>query len=115
MGQMKLKGSLLLFMATAGLGLVWGHGSVSYPPPRQSIDRLVAPWNGTVPESIPFMFWCAVPDADSTDARGVSGANGQACFWFNNGCDISCDECDGRTGQVVHPKFVWQGTGPAPD
>ena len=29
--------------------------------------------------------------------------------------DISCDECDGRTGQVVHPKFIWTGTGPAPD
>ena len=39
----------------------------------------------------------------------------KACFWFNNGCDISCDECDGRTGQVVHPKFKWTGTGPAPD
>ena len=45
----------------------------------------------------------------------MSGANGQACFWFNNGCDISCDHCDGRTGQVIHPKFVWNGIGEPPD
>ena len=30
------------------------------------------------------------------------------------GCDISCDKCDGRTGQVVHPKYVWNGTGDPP-
>ena len=28
---------------------------------------------------------------------------------FNNGCDISCDTCDGSTGQVVHPKWTWTG------
>ena len=38
----------------------------------------------------------------------------QACFWFNNGCDISCDECDGQTGQVVHPRFVHSGKGEIP-
>ena len=81
----------------------WAHGSVSWPPSRQAIDSTVAPWNGSVntpslqvvfwltiysdqvPEAIPFMFWCAIPDASSTDPRKVSGANGQACFWFNNG------------------------------
>ena len=26
-----------------------------------------------------------------------SGRNGQACFWFSNGCSIGCDECDGTT------------------
>jgi len=97
------------------LAHVSAHGSVSFPPPRQGIDGSVAPWNSTVPEAIPFMFWCAIPDKKSTDARNVSGANGQACFWFNNGCDISCDECDGRTGQVVHPKFIWTGAGLPPD
>lgn len=30
----------------------------------------------------------------------------QACFWFSNGCDISCEECDGQTGQLIHPKFI---------
>ena len=28
---------------------------------------------------------------------------------FNNGCDISCDSCDGSTGQVIHPRFNWTG------
>lgn len=112
---MSFAATFVVFYLSAILPVTWGHGSVTYPPPRQAIDGNVAPWNGTVPEAIPFMFWCAVPDADSTDPRGVSGANGQACFWFNNGCDISCDECDGRTGQVVHPKFIWTGSGNPPD
>lgn len=36
-----------------------------------------------VPDAIPFMFWCAVPDVDSTDARGVSGTNGQVALPFS--------------------------------
>ena len=39
----------------------------------------MSPWNGSVPESVPFMFWCAAPDSDSADPRKVSGAHGQAC------------------------------------
>ena len=62
-----------------------GHGAVTQPPSRNAIDGKVHPWNGTVPDSVPFMFWCASPDKHSTDARKVSGVNGQACFWFNNG------------------------------
>ena len=31
------------------------------------------------------------------------GHNGQACFWFSNGCSIGCPECDGKTrGPGVH-------------
>ena len=78
-----------------------GHGAVSFPPPRQAIDGSLAPWNGKVPQEMPFMFWCASPSASAhgLDKRNVTGVNGQACFWFNNGCDISCDECDGMSGQ----------------
>ena len=83
-----------------------GHGAMTQPPSRNAIDVSVAPWNGTVPDEVPFMFWCASPDAVSTDARRVSGAAGQACFFFNNGCDISCEECDGTSGQLVHPRFT---------
>ena len=39
---------------------------------------------------------CASPTQATDDPRKVSGSAGQACFWFNNGCDISCDECDGK-------------------
>ena len=54
-----------------------GHGALSTPRPRNAIDGSLSPWNGSVPEVVPFMFWCATPDAWSGDPRGVSGANGQ--------------------------------------
>ena len=38
----------------------------------------------------------------------MSGANGQSCFWFSNGCSIGCDECDGNTRGPV-PKFIYVG------
>jgi hypothetical protein len=87
---------------------------MTQPPSRNAIDGGVHPWNGSVPESVPFMFWCASPDADAADKRKVSGKPGQSCFFFNNGCDISCDECDGQTGQVVHPRYIHTGTGDIP-
>ena len=77
---------------SAGLALltvsVSSHGAVTSPRPRNSIDSTLAPWNGTVPDyPIPFTHpnWCEAPDAKSQDPRHLSGANGQACFWFNNG------------------------------
>lgn len=85
---------------------VASHGAVTSPPPRNAIDGKLAPWNGTLPGAMPFMFWCTHPMNGAADVRNVTGRNGQACFWFNNGCDISCDECDGRTGQVIHPHFI---------
>ena len=95
---------------------VRSHGAVTSPKPRNAIDGAVHPWNSTVPSTatMPFMFYCAHPDAESDDPRKVTGSNGQACFFFNNGCDISCDECDGQTGQVVHPQMKWTGAGPRP-
>merc|ERR1712185_423859 len=92
------------------------HGAVTIPRPRNAIDGRVAPWNATVPSNadMPFMFWCAHPDSGASDPRKVTGSNGQACFFFSNGCDISCDECDGQTGQVVHPNFEWKGGGERP-
>ena len=50
----------------------------------------VAPWNGSVPAyPIPFMFWCASPDAKSSQPHNLTGVNGQvrpttptlSCFW----------------------------------
>ena len=94
-------------LALALAARVSAHGAVTHPPPRNAIDGTLAPWNGEPPSAMPFMFWCTTPVANTTPgARNVTGRNGQACFWFNNGCDISCDECDGQTGQAIHPRFI---------
>ena len=46
------------------VGKVSAHGMMSFPPPRNALDRVLAPWNGTVPAfPIPFDHpnWCAAP------------------------------------------------------
>ena len=65
-------------------GYTVGHGAVTVPRPRNSVDSDLAPWNQTLNASlkIPFDPWCPFPSADAPgrDARNLSGANGQACF-----------------------------------
>eukprot|EP00041_Stephanoeca_diplocostata_P025537 m.670883 g.670883 ORF g.670883 m.670883 type:complete len:425 (-) comp22767_c0_seq24:1317-2591(-) len=113
-----LIGSMVGTLAT--VTRVHSHGAVTFPPPRNSIDRNVAPWNGTVPAyPIPFDSpnWCAKSDSTSGDPRNLTGSNGQACFWFSNGCDIGSGSCDGNSGQVIPcctPKFKLTGNGTAP-
>ncbi len=61
----------------AGVASVFGHGSVVYPPPRNAVDKDLAPWNGPVPANPPNVEsrtgWCPVPDKQGN----VSGQNGQ--------------------------------------
>lgn len=112
----------LIFCSVALLNLITqvsSHGAVTQPKPRQAIDGALAPWNGPVPDPVPFTTpnWCAIPSANSTDLRKLSGENGQACFWFSNGCDIGCDKCDGDTGQKIpccNEKFLYVGNGTVP-
>ena len=44
--------------------------------------------------------WCESPShtvsAQPADPRHLTGSNGQACFWFNNGCDIGSEKCGGH-------------------
>lgn len=82
-----------------------GHGAVTYPPPRNAVDKDLAPWNGPVPAKDPSVEshtgWCPVADPNGT----VSGRNGQACFWFSNGCSIGCPTCDGTSrGPIPNSK-----------
>ena len=51
---------------------------------------------GTVPPLEP---WCPMPSSSrsAVDTRNISGANGQACFFFSTGCTPGCAECDGVT------------------
>ena len=80
----------MLVVCLSLLPLAASHGAVSQPKPRQAIDGTLAPWNGSVPDPIPFDTpnWCARPTNSSGDPRHLSGSNGQACFWFSNGCTI---------------------------
>ena len=61
---------------SASLALVTGHGAMNFPRPRNSDPS--ASW--------------------SADASCV----GQACFWYQVGCFIGCDECTG-TGKYLYP------------
>lgn len=89
-----------------------GHSAVVIPRPRQALDGVLAPWNGTVPFPVPFDWWCATPSADAVGQQyNLTGSNGQACFWFSNGCDISCDQCDGTSGQTLTPSYIYTGNG----
>jgi hypothetical protein len=60
------------------------------PPPRNAIDKDIAPWNGPVPCHVAGKCpsvetetgWCPVPDKDGK----ASGQNGQSCFWVRPDC-----------------------------
>lgn len=95
------------------------HGAVTIPKPRNAIDGDQAPWAGKVPWPIPFdnPNWCAHPSADMAgkDPHNLTGSNGQACFWFSNGCDIGSGTCDGDTGQILDRNhFIYVGNGTVP-
>ena len=48
-------------------------------------------------------------------AQGNGLSNGQACFWFSNGCDIGSGTCDGDTGQILDRNhFIYVGNGTVP-
>jgi len=85
-------------------GLVWGHGAVVHPPPRNRVDSGLPPWSGPVPDPLPGVdAWCPISNGTS-----LTGTNGQACFWFSNGCSIGCPECDGKTRGPIpnQPEFA---------
>lgn len=80
---------------------VSGHAHMVVPPPRNAVDRHVAPWNGTMQQ---FTKWdhhvdsyiCPFGDGLHGD---LNLSNGQSCFWFSHGCTIHCDACDGKTAR----------------
>lgn len=82
------------------------HSAMTIPRPRETIDSKEKPWGGPVPHPLPFEPWCPYPShaAAGHDNRNLSGSQGQACFWFSNGCAIGCDECDGSTRGPI-PSF----------
>merc|ERR1712072_550466 len=74
--------------------LACGHADMVQPPPRNAVDKSLAPWNGSMPKSWNHhvdSYICPVASGDHID--GLSLSNGQSCFWFSHGCTIHCDKC----------------------
>jgi len=75
-----------------------GHASMTFPQPRNAVDRDLAPWNGLMNPS--WDHHVDTPICPHSDADGnLTLANGQSCFWYSHGCTIFCDECDGVTAR----------------
>ena len=51
----------LFIIVAATAPFTAGHAAVTHPKPRQAIDGTLAPWNGSVPDPVPFDTpnWCA--------------------------------------------------------
>ena len=78
------------------------HGAVTQPKPRQALEGAMAPWSAPLKWPIAFAenpaqhAYCPLGVA-ADEHTNFSGALGQACYWFSNGCSIGCAECDGVT------------------
>jgi len=99
-----LVGCLLVFACL--LREANSHGAVVWPKPRNSLEGNIEPWSGAVPDPVPAVsnpnegYWCPTGQLET---GGLSGENGQACYWFSNGCSIGCPKCDGKTrGPSIH-------------
>jgi len=105
---------LLLLLPVGALG----HGAVSFPRPRQAFDGDLPPWSTWSWNGSNIYFdesgtnsagACPIPAKDGT--KGSIKANGQACFWFSNGCTIGCDQCDGSSNLCGHGDGKGHGDG----
>lgn len=78
-------------LAVASLATsVAGHGAIISPRSRNSVDYLV---NVNTPKDWP-------SNGDCTNITGGDCHNGQAPFWYSQGCFIGCPECDHMSGRV---------------
>jgi len=75
--------------AVGFLCIAHGHGTVVSPRSRNSVDYLVGV---NTPKDWP-------SNADCTNITGDACHNGQATFWYSQGCFIGCDECDHMSGR----------------
>jgi hypothetical protein len=83
-----LRASVLL---AGGAALVAGHASMVQPPPRNAVDKDLAPWNSFTANQSDWNHHVDTPicpiasgaPGDALDA--LSLRNGQACFYFSHG------------------------------
>lgn len=93
-GGCMLSLAALVFLALV-ISKVDSHGAMTYPRPRGAVDS----------DELPLL--CPIPSHDSVHIESqynLSGHNGQACYYFSNGCSIGCSKCDGNTRGPL-PKF----------
>jgi len=83
------KAALLTLALAALAGTARGHGTVVSPRSRNSVDYLVGV---NTPKDWPSNAGCA-------NITGDGCHNGQATFWYSQGCFIGCDECDHKSGR----------------
>lgn len=59
-----------------------GHGALVSPRPRNAID------------------FAETPDRCMCANNTLGCENGQACYWYNQGCFIGCPTCDSKSGRI---------------
>jgi len=106
---------------------VYTHGAMTFPRPRNARDGDLAPWTDWAfpcdekhQGDMCKITFCedgktcqgSCPLSAHNGVKGaLNASNGQACYWFNNGCTIGCDKCDGTTNHVGHgmQSFLYKG------
>lgn len=81
---------LLLFTSTF-VSKVTAHAAIVTPRSRNSIDYLVGV---NTPEH-----WPSDADCTNISSNGYGCFNGQAAFYYSQGCFIGCDACDHVSGR----------------
>jgi len=74
----------VLLLAGCLVAFVCGHGMMVNPRPRNSID---------------FLANVNDPSNHCSNITGEACKNGQAAFWYSQGCFIGCKECDHMSGR----------------
>lgn len=115
------------FIAWMLIGVADGHGAMTFPRPRNALDGDLDFWKSwSYPcDETHQGADCAIHFCyDTKDCRGscpiaaqngiknaLNASNGQACYWFNNGCTIGCNECDGTNNHWGHgnQQFLFKG------
>eukprot|EP00040_Diaphanoeca_grandis_P027648 m.157851 g.157851 ORF g.157851 m.157851 type:complete len:387 (-) comp31067_c5_seq2:77-1237(-) len=83
------------FISGTLVAVVFGHGSLISPPPRNSFDRNLPQYQGGRTSE------CNCGNTTSGCGLGFRhGMGGQSCFWFSQGCFIGCAAC---TGTNIEP------------
>ena len=86
---------------------------------RNAPAGTIWPWNGSVPDFEPvsghnesLSTWCPIASGrgHGPEDSALSGAAGQACFWFSNGCSIGCPECMPTSPMCPGPSAAGKNT-----